>query len=1785
MRRRRRAPGPQATPTKAAQNDDDHPPPVNATTPTQQPAIPDSVRRPRRPRRPRRAAALSSPSPPASSVRKSGRRRSAARMFESGQRELRVNGSNSAAKRKDYFDELLVAFEKSSHAVAEEFRTVAGDCGSSGESGAGLREVLAVGVVCDDTLAAGDLGRRLCDAMAALKNIQNFSEVDAAVEDMNVDDEGVSGGGGKASGGDAFPAAGRKELVKDLATSLCVDRFTSHSSNMVRLLTACVLSELLRITAPNPMLPSSKTRSVARLFVEQLLPLGVDPASDPLHSYRFSLLEQLSTVKAFLVFADDTDVALDTFAAVYTLTRPSHSHKLTSLVSGILTTLLEEREDVVPQPLLDAALAPLILGNGYSSEAVRLAEGVVVASQLELQVPLCNFFNAALRSNPSQRNFSASARKGRRRAAKTCSGLDSLESDDDLLPVHGEGESPSREVMIAELSSGKPGKLPESELLADVEGLLIRIHRVAPDILIYVLPNLERDLRSPEVEKRLRCVRLLSSLFTACPSMVRTYGDLLADFIARSKDADSTIRIELCEASARLIIANPSLRESLCERLAERILDKEDKVRLAAIASVAEASSVISGDEVFRKVGDRLRDKKVSVRQAALRSLEVIYQTGYRSVDIPSSPLLGSEDGGEEFVEDDSPSTTIPAQGMSLYNRHHWIPACLLQCMVTMYNVKDYDTGIDIELALFDRMHRPKGPSTSAEDRLLSFCAMLDAFDKPTVVMLKNAAVQRKRVRDSLSEVIRTRLEMKGRRLDRANAATDGESCSDEEGQGEDYAIFFSKRSRKSRASKEILGLEAAASSTASAFGDAATAGKRLAAILPDMRVGSSSARKLALELAEVTDLKVFKCLSDVLDPTCSPKVVAVAAQDAISRVGSKSDLGLFLQRIIILRCRPGLFSSDHVHACLQICIKECSGAADDDANEGETPPKSLRLGAEGSTACDSGSDIERENDAKGSLRDHLGCVRYLDLVYAAMPNAFGRDNAALVTQILTSESIGEAYTAGLGQSVQVFKYMLVTCCLKIVHSLGRPAFDDWADQILDSCGKRALSWSADPEHCSRHAKWALRTFVVLAGNGEGAQRRYCALFAELSERLDAFDGDLELLIAPMSAMTQLAELRPVLFKDFALSSFDFARALLVGTMSSKVRTAVGKVIVEESDGDGSHHEARLKTGRRLSRFSLVSSSHSDPGGSESSEVFIFFQAARTLSEAVRRASKLLVAALNCLESPDEEASTAVATLVSVAVEKNGNVFGFSGIDSIPGLGNAVADDDSILDAMADVGGICRLAAGCAILRIGCNSRLAKKIQPAEYLSIVLCAQDEHPDIRLLFARKVAKRVMKHKLPFRWAASLALLSIDPEKDNVSAVKGLLDDCIRARRRSVNALLQSCTYGTRSVTHLMPEAILPELVWISANHPDAAVDEENCYSESERYLDFFFDGVLGCGEYASVLNQFLNSLSIASDATDVSDGERLTSSQRISDIARIGTGLLQKKRSARKWTLIEHEGKVTLPSDLFAIISRPLASAGAGPNDALSVAKRFDLDSERLTKSAERRGRAVPALLRSSPGSSRKRAPVGDSILKSPRPSRRSKKTPESKRKSAEFEDANASSDGPDAFTKDSDSKSPRRSGRSKIITGSKRKSTDLEKADHESEGVVMNDGESAGAVPAHHPKVSRRSPKKNTEAKDTDGATSDVVSNRLKSDAGGALDVTIEPRLPVIGDEKRPAVNRRSRRKRDAPVVENEEWFESEQVQDSLDKNSGKKPVELSPEGSSSRRSRRQPRRPSRFGD
>eukprot|EP00320_Phaeocystis_rex_P021948 CAMPEP_0119065046 /NCGR_PEP_ID=MMETSP1178-20130426/7962_1 /TAXON_ID=33656 /ORGANISM="unid sp, Strain CCMP2000" /LENGTH=127 /DNA_ID=CAMNT_0007046531 /DNA_START=8 /DNA_END=388 /DNA_ORIENTATION=+ len=116
-----------------------------------------------------------------------------------------------------------------------------------------------------------------------------------------------------------------------------------------------------------------------------------------------------------------------------------------------------------------------------------------------------------------------------------------------------------------------------------------------PEIVTYLLPQLQGVISSGDENNRLQGVELLASLFTLSNVNI-VHASLISCFVGKFVDSSVLVRVAMVEHGVGLLRQLPPAHaEPIVKALQTRFLDPDEKVRTALINHVCEACSETVG--------------------------------------------------------------------------------------------------------------------------------------------------------------------------------------------------------------------------------------------------------------------------------------------------------------------------------------------------------------------------------------------------------------------------------------------------------------------------------------------------------------------------------------------------------------------------------------------------------------------------------------------------------------------------------------------------------------------------------------------------------------------------------------------------------------------------------------------------------------------------------------------------------------------------------------------------------------------------------------------------------------------------------------------------------------------------------------------------------------------------------------------------------------------------------------------------------------------------------------
>ncbi|XP_043700993.1 sister chromatid cohesion protein PDS5 homolog A isoform X2 [Telopea speciosissima] len=365
-----------------------------------------------------------------------------------------------------------------------------------------------------------------------------------------------------------------QRVIEPLSDSLVRHNVLQHKDKDVRLMVAICFSEIIRVLAPDPPFSDEILRDVFKLFVSMFAELS--DTESPYFTRRVRILETVAALKCCVLMLDIgcDDLVLEMFKVFFSVVREHHQPTLFEAVLSIMRLILEEKPS---QPLLDVTLLNLL----KEEKAAPLASFRLAVSIIQL---------CSEKLGPLIQQF-----------------LTSCILDRDTMG---------------------------SELKEFYHEIIFEIFQCAPQMVLPVIPTLTQELLTDQVDVRIKAVNLLAKIFALPEHHItqESRRQLFLEFLKRFSDKSAEVRVSALQCAKACYLANPSGLEAreVLTALEGRLLDFDDKVRTQAVFTVcdlANSNLKFLPSELILQAADRLRDKKVPVRKAAMQKLLELYRS------------------------------------------------------------------------------------------------------------------------------------------------------------------------------------------------------------------------------------------------------------------------------------------------------------------------------------------------------------------------------------------------------------------------------------------------------------------------------------------------------------------------------------------------------------------------------------------------------------------------------------------------------------------------------------------------------------------------------------------------------------------------------------------------------------------------------------------------------------------------------------------------------------------------------------------------------------------------------------------------------------------------------------------------------------------------------------------------------------------------------------------------------------------------------------------------------
>ncbi|TYJ51869.1 hypothetical protein B9479_007542 [Cryptococcus floricola] len=395
-----------------------------------------------------------------------------------------------------------------------------------------------------------------------------------------------------------------------------------HKDRGVRAYAACCLADLLKLYAPDAPYSDVQLRDIFQFFHTQITqnlrpttsharPQGKNKAPDasqttlnqritdiPYYPDYYYLIESLATIKSIVLICDvpGAEELMDGFFSGFIeIARPDMSKTLMRYMRDVLVSIIEEAS-TLPQGVMDSIINEFVQ---HSSKPET--------PSFQLIVDVCNEVADKLK-HPFYAHFSQ------------------IQLD------HGVDPSPN-----------------DLKILSQSHDLLLTINRFCPDTLLLAVPRLEENLQAAdEVPLRSLSTRTLGHLFaqragaggagtSGDDNPAKKYPSTWRAWLTKQVDKAVPVRLAWVETTRGILVNHPAVRQQLEDAMVGRLADPDEKVRgtMSRVLGSLDYETALHHvqPKTLRALGDRILDKRSSVRSEALSALAKLWESAFSEIE------------------------------------------------------------------------------------------------------------------------------------------------------------------------------------------------------------------------------------------------------------------------------------------------------------------------------------------------------------------------------------------------------------------------------------------------------------------------------------------------------------------------------------------------------------------------------------------------------------------------------------------------------------------------------------------------------------------------------------------------------------------------------------------------------------------------------------------------------------------------------------------------------------------------------------------------------------------------------------------------------------------------------------------------------------------------------------------------------------------------------------------------------------------------------------------------
>lgn len=386
------------------------------------------------------------------------------------------------------------------------------------------------------------------------------------------------------------------EVLDKVITQINQQDFLFHKNKEVRTALALSFAQVLRLYAPDSPLEEDQLKLVFDLFLAVLTSStnGLGKQNGAQFQDCIALLDSLVRMRAFALLCEYCNAEQsmhEYFKKFFNLVHPDLPKNVEILIAEALSLFIQH-STTVPKGVVKILIAnynPKV--KKTNPAASHLAELVGQNAADELQTYIAQYFVEVLE--------------------QAVQVTDEQERESDLQACH---------LLIA------------------------HVHKMVPKLMYNVLPQLEEEIRAEDAKLRLIAVQTFGQIFAhrALQSgnhqttLAKMYENPWKVWLTRSWDKNSAVRVAWVGSLVSIIGKDSNMDADVMHCVEQKLLDSDERVRLAMVKvfltlDYSVLRSILTR-QLYDTLAERVKDKKVSVRIAALQVLGRIFSLAYEGI-------------------------------------------------------------------------------------------------------------------------------------------------------------------------------------------------------------------------------------------------------------------------------------------------------------------------------------------------------------------------------------------------------------------------------------------------------------------------------------------------------------------------------------------------------------------------------------------------------------------------------------------------------------------------------------------------------------------------------------------------------------------------------------------------------------------------------------------------------------------------------------------------------------------------------------------------------------------------------------------------------------------------------------------------------------------------------------------------------------------------------------------------------------------------------------------------